>query len=206
MLGPSKTIALRDFYRVEGEKLGEFQSTGMTANYGYTLYALRLMFDQSMFRKIPLLRQFLRIPAYIAQKLLGEATIFATIVEDFPYHENRIALDSISPSGIRVHYNISNELRARNHRMRRLLGQALRSFRILPLNVDLTLNYGHPCGTCKAGLSPSDSVLDKNCKAHGIENLYVADSSFMPTSGGTNPSLTIAANALRVAEAIHESL
>jgi len=203
--GPNKTIALRDFYRYEGEKLGEFQSTGMTADYGYTLYALRLMFDQSMFRKISPLRHFLRIPAYIAHKLFGEATIFATIVEDFPYHENRITLDSSSPSGIRVHYNISKELRARNHRMRNLLGQALRSFRILPLNVGLTLNYGHPCGTCKAGLSPHDSVVDKNCKAHGIENLYVADSSFMPTSGGTNPSLTIAANALRVAEAINES-
>jgi choline dehydrogenase-like flavoprotein len=43
-------------------------------------------------------------------------------------------------------------------------------------------------------------VLDRNNRAHGLANLYVVDSSFFPSSGGTNPSLTIAANALRVAD------
>ena len=57
----------------------------------------------------------------------------------------------------------------------------------------------HACGTCRFGDDPRASVLDRNCRAHGLDNLYVVDSSFFPTSGGTNPSLTIAANALRVA-------
>jgi choline dehydrogenase-like flavoprotein len=46
------------------------------------------------------------------------------------------------------------------------------------------------------------SVLDRDCRVHGVDNLFVADSSFMPTSNGVNPSLTIGANALRVAERV----
>jgi choline dehydrogenase-like flavoprotein len=57
----------------------------------------------------------------------------------------------------------------------------------------------HACGTCRFGSDPGTSVLDANNRAHELDNLYVVDSSFFPTSGGTNPSLTIAANALRVA-------
>ena len=52
------------------------------------------------------------------------------------------------------------------------------------------------------GDDPRSSVLDRDCKVHGLDNLYVADSSFMPTSNGVNPSLTIAANALRVGDHI----
>ena len=55
------------------------------------------------------------------------------------------------------------------------------------------------CGTCRFGDDPRASVLDRNNRCHEVENLYVVDSSFFPSSGGTNPSLTIAANALRVA-------
>jgi choline dehydrogenase-like flavoprotein len=46
------------------------------------------------------------------------------------------------------------------------------------------------------------SVLDINCKAHDLDNLYVADASFFPSCGAFNPSLTIAANALRISEHI----
>ena len=49
-------------------------------------------------------------------------------------------------------------------------------------------------------------MLDPSCRAHAVRNLYVADSSFMPTSGGVNPSLTIAANALRVADRLIDDL
>ena len=67
------------------------------------------------------------------------------------------------------------------------------------ISSELTMNYGHPCGTCRFGDDPSMSVLDRHCKAHDLDNLFVVDSSFMPRSGAVNPSLTIAANALRVA-------
>jgi choline dehydrogenase-like flavoprotein len=59
---------------------------------------------------------------------------------------------------------------------------------------------GHQCGTARFGTDENTSVLDINCKAHEIENLYVADGSFFPSSGAVNPALTIMANALRVGE------
>lgn len=58
----------------------------------------------------------------------------------------------------------------------------------------------HQSGTCVFGSDPKNSVLDLNCKAHDLENLYVIDTSFFPSSGAVNPSLTVIANALRVAE------
>jgi choline dehydrogenase-like flavoprotein len=53
---------------------------------------------------------------------------------------------------------------------------------------------------------PSTGVVDRDCRAHGIANLFIADGSFMPTSGAINPSLTIAANALRVSAEIDRNL
>jgi choline dehydrogenase-like flavoprotein len=60
-------------------------------------------------------------------------------------------------------------------------------------------------GTCRFGSDPSKSVLDKNCRAHDVPNLYVVDGSFMPTSGGVPTTLTIMANALRVAAHIRDA-
>jgi choline dehydrogenase-like flavoprotein len=57
-------------------------------------------------------------------------------------------------------------------------------------------------GTCRFGDDPSRSVLDRNCQAHEVKNLYVTDGSFMPTSGGVPATPTILANSFRVAEAI----
>ncbi|RAW83109.1 GMC oxidoreductase [Photorhabdus laumondii subsp. clarkei] len=58
----------------------------------------------------------------------------------------------------------------------------------------------HLHGTCRSGTDPSRSVLDPNCRVHELENLYIVDGSFMPFPGGLNPTLTIQANALRVAQ------
>ena len=60
----------------------------------------------------------------------------------------------------------------------------------------------HQAGTLRFGLDPNRSVLDTNCRTHEIDNLYVADSSFFPSVGAVNPTLTIIANALRVADHI----
>ena len=57
---------------------------------------------------------------------------------------------------------------------------------------------GHQVGTCRFGEDPATSVLDLNCKAHDLDNLYVVDGSFMVSSAAVNPTLTIVANALRV--------
>jgi choline dehydrogenase-like flavoprotein len=66
---------------------------------------------------------------------------------------------------------------------------------------DISMN-SHMCGTAVAGEDPRSSVVDRDCRSHDHDNLYVVDSAFFPSSGAQNPALTIAANALRVAELI----
>jgi choline dehydrogenase-like flavoprotein len=61
-------------------------------------------------------------------------------------------------------------------------------------------------GTCRFGRDPATSVLDPDCRAHEVPNLYVSDGSFLPTSGGVPPTLTILANAFRVASGIERRL
>ena len=64
----------------------------------------------------------------------------------------------------------------------------------------------HQCGTLRFGRDPKTSVLDTQCKAHDVDNLYVVDGSFFPSAGAVNPGLTIMANALRVADHLKERL
>lgn len=63
----------------------------------------------------------------------------------------------------------------------------------------------HQCGTAVAGIDPARSVLTPECRSHDVENLWVVDSSFFPSSAAVNPALTIAANALRVASSISDA-
>jgi len=67
-------------------------------------------------------------------------------------------------------------------------------------------SLGHQVGTCKFGEDPATSVLDLNCRAHDVDNLYVVDGSFFVSSGAVNPTLTIIANALRVGDHLLERL
>ncbi len=64
----------------------------------------------------------------------------------------------------------------------------------------------HQNGTIRFGSDPKTSALDTNCKAHEVDNLYVVDGSFFPSSGAVNPALTIMANALRVGDHLIERL
>jgi choline dehydrogenase-like flavoprotein len=64
----------------------------------------------------------------------------------------------------------------------------------------------HQAGTARFGTDPATSVLDLDCKAHELDNLYITDASFFPSIGAVNPTLTIIANALRVAEKIKSRL
>ncbi len=64
----------------------------------------------------------------------------------------------------------------------------------------------HQAGTCRFGTDPATSVLDVNCKAHELDNLYVTDTSFFPSIGAVNPALTAMANAIRVGEHISERI
>ena len=67
-------------------------------------------------------------------------------------------------------------------------------------------NTTHQCGTLVFGTDPRESVLDTYCRTHDVENLFVVDASFFPSSAAVNPGLTIVAQALRAADHIRSTL
>ena len=148
----------------------------------------------------------LRIPALLPPRRLGRGTIFVCIIEDMPYPENRVVLDDNEADGVSMKYTIKRGIATPDCSLSRALDRTAQGRRLVFLSRDVELNFGHPCGTCVMSNDPSTGVVDRDCRAHGIANLFITDASFMPTSAATNPSLTIAANALRVADKIHQSL
>jgi choline dehydrogenase-like flavoprotein len=204
--GPAKTIALRDFYCRDGMRFGLFQSMGLEAPYGSIVLHLNEKFDRSALRGLRPLRHFTRVPALVAARVLGNARIFVGILEDMPYETNRVVLDAQHPGRPAFEYAFAPELHERRRVFRRMIKESLAGQRSFFLHLEPELNMAHPCGTLRFGTDPARSVIDPSCRAHLVRNLYVADSSFMPTSGGVNPSLTIAANALRVADRLIDDL
>ena len=67
-------------------------------------------------------------------------------------------------------------------------------------------HYGHHMGTTKMGINQNDSVVDQNCKVHGLKNLYIAGSSVFPTFGFANPTLTIVALSIKLADHLIQKL
>ncbi len=200
--GATKAISMRDLYFRDGNRFGTLQAMGIRASYGEIVHYLNLMLARSPLAKLPGLAHLTRIPAAIAHRLFGNAQIFVGLMEDLPYSGNRVVYDPKQPDTLAVTYDFHPELLTRRRAFRRAIRRALRGHRRAFLGLAPELNYGHPCGTVRFGTDPKDSVLDPNCKSHDIANLWVVDASFMPTSMGVNPSLTIAANALRVADTI----
>jgi len=205
-VGPKKTLALNDFYFCEGQKLGTIQSVGVAIGRGSVFEFLRSLFDRERRWWMNLVRPLLPFVSIVGARLFANSAVICPIVEDLPYRENRVFPDARSPSGMRFEYRYPDELRSRNQLLRRKLSEVFGRWRLAVLTGENNLNFGHACGTCRFGDDPLSSVLDRNNRAHDLENLYVVDASFFPSSGGTNPSLTIAANALRAADAIHEHL
>ena len=203
---PIKNISLRDFYFVNGERYGLFHSLGLSASFGDILHALRQRLERSPARRLPFLSELARLPAIVASRVLGTARIFSALIEDLPYDSNRVELRASDQDSVMLTYTINPELEQRCRGYRRILRTRLRGLRSMMLTAEPFLNYGHPCGTLRFGSNVSKSVLNSNCKSHDIENLYCVDSAFMPTSTGVNPSLVIAANALRVGDHICERL
>ncbi len=198
----NKEIGLNDFYFWEGQKYGTLQSFGalppvewVTNRPGGQGKALRLMG--------PAIRQAYR-------RFLDGGLILAAIMEDLPYLDNRILPAERSGTDgrqrMRMYYRLrANELERRATLLRQLK-DVFQPFRKLSLGSGRdNTNLGHVCGTCRFGGDPKTSVLDQNNRAHEVNNLYVADSSFFPSSAGLNPSLTVAAFGLRIAEHINQA-
>lgn len=126
--------------------------------------------------------------------------------EDLPRPENRIRYD-----GGRVRLDLTPTNMEAHRRLRAKLSDLVGRLDAHPHLMDRSLYFGqnvpvsgtaHQAGTMVFGTNPSTSVLDVDCRAHGIDNLYVADASFFPSIGAVNPTLTIIANALRVGDII----
>jgi len=197
-----RSFSLRDVYSRDGLRFGLVQSLGLEASYGNIVFFMGQIFDQSPLRRFPALRGLVRIPALVASRLFGSASVFVGQMEDFPYPENRVVLNEEDPEILTFEYRFAPELLARRRRFRRELMRRFRGLPRLLVSPQPVLNFGHPVGTLRFGTDPASSVLRPDCRTHDLDNLYVADGSFMPSALGVNPSLTIAANALRVAEII----
>ena len=127
--------------------------------------------------------------------------------EDLPRPENRIRLDA----GGRVVLELTENNMEAHRRLRGKLEALLSACGMHPHLIERKLYFGkgipiggtaHQAGTARFGTDPATSVLDLDCKAHELDNLYLADASFFPSIAAVNPTLTIVANALRVADHI----
>jgi choline dehydrogenase-like flavoprotein len=191
-----KTLGVNDFYFGDGERefpLGHIQMLGKT--------------DAAMFEG----EAHHLLPGLAADKLARHALDFWLTTEDLPDPENRVLVDR--DGGIRLHYRHNNvEAHALlTRRLRHLLGQIGCEPHLWPQNAYFgkripIAGTGHQNGTIRFGRDPRTSALDTNCRAHEIDNLYVVDGSFFPSSAAVNPTLTIIANALRVGEHLLERL
>jgi choline dehydrogenase-like flavoprotein len=137
------------------------------------------------------------VPAWLLEFMTKRSIDLYLTSEDLPTAKNRITLDS--HGNIIVHWRGNNlashrELVARTTQVVRRAGYPL----IFTQQGQIDTN-SHQCGTVVMGSNPATSVLDPHCKAHEVDNLWVADSSSFPSSAAVNPGLTVAANALRVA-------
>jgi choline dehydrogenase-like flavoprotein len=143
-------------------------------------------------------------PRRILALMASHGIPFWLTSEDLPDPENRV---KVRPDGaIELHYT-PNNLEG-HERLAAKLKQILartRMKRIVPTNLYVggripLAGVAHQCGTVRFGADPRSSALDPNCRAHEVENLYVVDGSFFPSSAAVNPALTIMANALRVGD------
>jgi choline dehydrogenase-like flavoprotein len=191
-----KQLAIHDFYfgdprRPQLGKLGNIQ--------------------QVMAPPISLIRAML--PAALgsaAAAVVANLTGLLAIAEDQPRSENRVTLGSMGsdrfgmPAAHIHHRYTPRDLLARRvllRRTREILRRAGAKFTVT-YNVN---TFSHAVGTARMGTDPATSVLDRDCRFRGLDNLWVTDGSSFPTSAGVNPSLTIAANALRVGTTVAAS-
>ena len=157
-------------------------------------------------------------PGWTLDLMAKHSLDFWLTSEDLPDPENRVTVDR--DGEIRVSYKLNN---VEGHdRLKAHLQAAMKQTncdihgqkchqglfaRNLYLGQRLPLAaVAHQNGTVRFGDDPKTSALDRNCKAHEVDNLYVVDASFFPSSGAVNPALTIMANALRVGDHLLERM
>jgi choline dehydrogenase-like flavoprotein len=150
-------------------------------------------------------------PGWTLDQMAKHAVDFWLMGEDLGLPQNRVTLNS--KNEIQLHYEFTNQEPI--NRLRQKLQSMLEHLdmhpHLIPNNFYMgkhipIAGVGHQSGTCRFGTDPKHSVLDVNCKAHELDNLYVVDTSFFPSIGAVNPSLTAIANALRVGDHLLQRL
>jgi choline dehydrogenase-like flavoprotein len=186
-----KTVAINDFYlkgRDVAYPLGQIQSQG----HIHPIMIQMAAPDSYQPLAVSIPQWFYRLA------WTSWSTEWLAMTEDLPHDENRVTLSE--RGHIRLTYHQSNQVahgKLLDEVDRMLKGLGCHFVKPVSLGVG---NTTHQCGTLVFGEDPSESVLDPFCKSHDVDNLYVVDASFFPSSAAVNPGLTIAAQALRVAD------
>ena len=189
-----KTLALNDFYfGMEGFPfpMGNIQMIGKTLGGMYRA-------------EKPILTALM--PERALDEIARHAVDFWLTTEDLPEPDNRVTVDR--DGRIKLAYRPNNQVPTRKlyEKLRDMLGEiGMHPTHLLPREIYMQTDIpiagcAHQAGTCRFGDDPKTSVLDRDCKAHELDNLYVVDTSFFVSIGAVNPSLTAIANAMRVGD------
>ena len=195
-----KTLGLNDFYFGSDDfeyPLGNIQMVGKS--------------QAEMYRGEKPLETKLA-PTRTLESMARHAVDFWLSTEDLPRPENRVTLDR--DGRVRLSYTQTNNEPAKRlyHELKKLLAHAgMHPDHLIPRHAYLktaipVAGVAHQAGTCRFGTDPATSVLNTDCRAHELDNLYVVDTSFFPSIGAVNPALTAMANALRVGDHLLERL
>jgi choline dehydrogenase-like flavoprotein len=195
-----KTLAINDFYLRGPDTpypLGQIQSQGRT-----DAAMAKVVGDTWRYKFI----EMRHIPLWAYRMWVSRATDWLAMTEDLPRPENRVTIGAngetvlnYRPNNRQAHVQLVDQLR-------RLLARlGYWSPKIFAHSTG-PQNTTHQCGTVVFGTDPRTSVLDTYCRTHDVENLFVVDASFFPSSAAVNPGLTIAAQALRVADHIKDTV
>ena len=194
-----KTLGLNDFYfRTEGFEfpLGNIQMVGKSQG---PMYKGERRLETAL------------APMWTLDKLAQHAVDFWLSTEDLPRPENRVTVDR--QGTITLNYTPTNQLPKQKlyEKLKSMLNHLDMHDHLIPRNLYMKNEIGiggvaHQAGTCRFGKDAKTAVLDTNCKAHEVDNLYVVDTSFFPSIGAVNPALTAMANALRVGDHLLERI
>jgi choline dehydrogenase-like flavoprotein len=193
-----KTLALHDWYSASNDwefPMGGIQMLGKSDAEQIRANAPRMAGKVS--------------PEMPFEVLAHHAVDFWLCGEDLPDPESRVTLEADGQirlcldeknnfEGVkRLQHQLQSMLSDLGMHPHRLLDHSIYMHKGMPIGAT-----AHQAGTVRFGSDPNSSALDVNCKAHEVDNLYVVDTSFFPSIGAVNPSLTAMANALRVGDHI----
>jgi choline dehydrogenase-like flavoprotein len=145
-------------------------------------------------------------PHWSLERIAHHAVDFWLSTEDLPLPQNRVTVDR--DGRLTLAYKASNDVPKQRlfEKLKSLLGKLdmneghlIHRFAYMKNEIPVA-GVAHQAGTCRFGSDPATSVLDVNCRAHEVDNLYVVDTSVFPSIGAVNPALTAMANALRVGD------